>query len=185
MLGKRLVKGPIAFPLIAVMLVSILASGCASTNKRVDHWFPDESFQIIEDDLSGKDVKILLGDGTIHEGELLRINTETTTWGDYDTETVISVPTAEIWRIQTMNRSKGAGKGFGLGLLIGAGTGVLVGVASGGSQSDVTNQVVLGAVGFAAVGGLLGLVIGGSKGTTITYEINPGLTPSGTDAEAQ
>ena len=183
MLGKRLVKGPIAFPLIAVMLVSILASGCASTNKRVDHWFPDESFQIIEDDLSGKDVKILLGDGTIHEGELLRINTETTTWGDYDTETVISVPTAEVWRIQTKNRSAGAMKGFGTGLLVGGGTGALVGLATGGDDTEMA--VPLGAIAFGAVGGLLGLVIGGSKGTTITYEINPGLTPSGTDAETQ
>ena len=183
MLGNHLVNGPIAYPLLAVILVSISFSGCASSTKRIDTCFPDQSYQIIEDDLSGQDVTILLGDGTIHEGELLKINPQTTTWGDYDTETVISVPTAEIWRIKTKSHGKGALNGFGTGLLVGGATGALVGLTA--DEDDRALAVPLGAIAFGAIGGLLGIAIGGSAGTTTNYEINPGLAPSGTDAEAQ
>ena len=154
-------------------------TGCASSSSnRVDGWVPDQSYEVFQKELAGKDVTIYLGDGTVRLGQTVLINAERTSWLEPDLAERTQVATSEVWKLEANSGTK-AGQGAAVGFLAGAVIGAGMGAASY-SEPDLATKgetaVVWGAV-FGLVGGLVGAVAGGTSSATVTYEINSDLAP--------
>jgi hypothetical protein len=108
------------------------------------------------------------------------------------------LPEQQIARITETSSGLGAAEGLGLGALIGGTIGAVGMYASGdadceGNTDDglcfefsAGEKAVIGGIAFGAIGGLIGLVVGASKGSTTIYEdgdtrITP-IAPQGSTA---
>jgi hypothetical protein len=120
---------------------------------------------------------------------LTRMAPDSTAWRLQDGK-IVYVPTEDIHEIRVVNKTRGGWQGLGLGVLGGALTGALVGLASGDDPEpqnfgeaiwwmSAREKAGLYALLLSPVGGLLGVVIGRSSGSTQIYRLEhpPALAP--------
>jgi hypothetical protein len=103
--------------------------------------------------------------------------------GELELHSPIGVlPSQQVARVTESSTGLGAAEGLGLGALIGGSIGAAAFYASGdadceGNTDDglcfefsAGEKAVLGGIAFGALGGIIGLVVGASRGSTTIYE---------------
>ena len=106
----------------------------------------------------------------------------------YDKASGGTIPSAEVVKVIEVSHGRGALQGLPIGIAIGTAVGAIAGYASGDDDcssrdSDcffilsAKEKAFFGGLLLGAAGGLVGLVVGGIKGSTTIYEL-PGANVS-------
>ena len=139
--------------------LAIFLCGCSSSYLVSSTGKPDAeySYQEMNEELKGQDVKIELKDGREISAKEVKISDDSVSWVDQRTDEESKAGIREINKIVMKSHWTGALEGLGFGLAGGGGLGALVG------QLAVGNDGEWGTGAGAAVG----LILGGGAGTIV------------------
>ena len=108
-----------------------------------------------------EEVAILFNDSSKSSGKGFRIEHDSASWRETESDSLFHVPIAEIHTISTgPNRFGGGLMGFGAGLAGGALAGLVIASGFEASSESKGLTIALGTAGGAVAGGLIGTVVG-------------------------
>jgi hypothetical protein len=144
------------------MLVTLVLSGCAHTIP-FDAGTPGGRTAVNERG-ERRQATVTLRDGQRLQADALRVGPDSTSWLEPEAQQVHTVATEEIASIAFLTGRRQIGEGFAIGLGGGAALGYAVGLSTFDKPDIVINSrgdsAMAGALFFAGLGGLAGLLIG-------------------------
>jgi len=163
-------KNYIASILIPVLLINLC--GCSSSYLVSSTGIPDAeySYQEMNEELNGQDVKIELKDGREISAKEVTISDDSISWVDQRTSEESKAGIREIKKIVTKSYSMGALECTGFGIVGGGGLGALIGnsLDDGGLGSGFGAAV--GSIFGGGTGIIVGLITGLIVGHSYNYE---------------
>lgn len=164
---------PTELKLVTILFgFTIFFCGCSSTYLVSSTGKPDVeySYQEMNEELKGQDVKIELKDGMDISAKDVKISDDSASWVDQQTDEESKSSIREIKKIVMKSHGTGALEGTGFGLVGGGGIGALIGQITVGNDSDWGTGA--GAVVGLILGGGTGLVVGPITGLIIGHSYN-------------
>ncbi|MEP0547940.1 MAG: hypothetical protein ABJF88_13480 [Rhodothermales bacterium] len=157
----------------AAWLLALLLSGCAHTIP-FDNGAPEERAAVNER-AKGQQATVTLRDGQRLQADALRIATDSTSWLEPEARQVRTVATGGIESISFPTGGRHAGEGFAIGFGSGAALGYVVGLSTYEGPDIVISSrgdsALAGALLFAGLGGLTGLLIGYGSEARDVFEL--------------
>ena len=168
---------PPELKLTAILVgLAICLYGCSSSYTVSSIGKPNAqySYQEVNEELRGRDVKIELKDGgEIYAKEVI-VSNDSVTWLDASTTEKTRVATQRIKRVVFKNHLVGGLEGLGIGLGGGSGLGVIVIGATSTHQGEIGEHwVEIGLVLGGGTGTVVGLITGSIIGHSYNYDFPP------------
>ena len=152
--------------------LAIFLCGCSSSYlvSPTGKPYADYSYQEMNEELKGQEVKIKLMDGRDISAKDVKISDDSLLWVNQETDEESKASIQDIYKIVMGSHGIGALEGAGFGLVGGAGLGALFG------QIQTGNDTEWGTGGGAAIGlilgGGIGIIVGPITGAIIGHSYN-------------
>lgn len=163
--------------LIFLLISGLLLNGCYSNKSVIGRRDTERYLSTLNDAVNDKTAQLELVNGETFTGESITVRQDSTFWQDTETGLLRSVETSHIKGISIKrgNALKGLGGGFLIGAAIGGTLSLLIGVDDCTGEDQICLErgsfVVPGAVLLGVPFGLIGMLIGASTQTSLTYQL--------------
>ncbi len=167
-----------------LFVISVILSGCGTEKNVYRLPLDSRSEERFEKRFEWRRAKVVLANGQQIQANGIHVHDDTVSYRLGASDSVESIHATNIARIETVNRSKGLGRGLGYGALFGASTGLCIALISGDGDKqffkfDTPTRVLVTSFGLGVVGGIIGMIGGSISGVREVHTFSDSVNTDG------